>query len=65
MLSLDNKSLFKNKVTWNAVSDNKIYDNEFKDFCKGYKKLQNTIKKTNINQRLYEMLSNEIENLVG
>ena len=65
MLSLDNKSLFKNKVTWNAVSDNKICDNEFKDFCKGYKKLQNTIKKTNINQRLYEMLSNEIENLVG
>ncbi len=65
LLSLDNQDTIKNKVTWNAIKDNKMPDNEIYNFCKGYKKLQNSFQKTMIEKRLLDIVNKEIDNLIG
>ena len=65
LLSLDNQDTIKNKVTWNAVKDNKMPDNEIYNFCKGYKQLQNNFQKSMIEKRLLDIVNKEIDNLIG
>ncbi len=65
LLSLDNQDTIKNKVTWNAIKDNKMPDNEIYNFCKGYKQLQNNFQKSMIEKRLLDIVNKEIDNLIG
>jgi hypothetical protein len=52
-------------VKWNLNEENNISDDEIDDFCEEFKKLKTNIKKTNIEKRLFNMVSSEIDNLIG
>ena len=40
-------------------------DNEIYNFCKGYKKLQNSFQKTMIEKKLLDIINKEIDNFIG
>ena len=52
-------------VKWNLNEENNISDDEIDNFCEEFKKLKTNIKKTNIEKRLFNMVSSEIDNLIG
>ena len=46
-------------------ADNNNTENEINDFCKGYKKIKSSLKKTTIDQKLYNIVNVELDNLFG
>ena len=49
------------KVKWDINSKNKIPDNEIKDFCQEYKKLNSTVKKNDIDKKLFTIVNLELD----
>ena len=64
IISLSKTFNISNKVNWNLNEDN-ISESEMDNFCKEFKKLKTNIKKTNIEKRLFTIVNNEIDNLIG
>ncbi len=51
------------KVQWDINTKNKIPDNEIKDFCQEYKKLNSTVKKNDIDKKLFTIVNLELDHL--
>ena len=64
IISLSKTFNVSNKVNWNLNEDH-ISESEMDNFCKEFKKLKTNIKKTNIEKRLFTIVNNEIDNLIG
>ena len=51
------------KVHWDINTKNKIPDNETKDFCQEYKKLNSTVKKNDVDKKLFTIVNLELDHL--
>ena len=65
IISLDFDKNRKNKITWNAEEDNYISETEINEFLQEYEKLQKNINRTNIKNKLFDIINLEIDNLIG
>ena len=65
IISLDFDKNRKNKITWNAEEDNYISETEINEFLQEYEKLQKNINKTNIKNKLFDIINLKIDNLIG
>ena len=64
VISINKRKSSTNKITWNLDNDNEENEIDIKDFCKGYKEIQTTIKKTKINKKLMTIVNEELDNLI-
>ena len=65
IISLDFDKNRKNKITWNAEEDTYISETEINEFLQEYEKLQKNINKTNIKNKLFDIINLKIDNLIG
>ncbi len=66
VISLSDRNSNKEKNNWKLENTNQYNEkeNEFNDFCQGYKKIKSNMKKTEIDVKLFNIANLELNNLI-
>jgi hypothetical protein len=64
VISFNKQINSKKTISWN-LKDNEEKEKDINEFCKGYKELQTTIKKTKIDKKFITIINEELDDLIS